>query len=158
MINPYRIIFVCLGNTCRSPMAEYIMRHLLKTAGLADKVRVSSAGCKAEGKPMSRDARKELERNKIPFDNHRSKLFTAQSYQQANCVIALDNGVIGKVSRKIGGDTEKKIRLFTDLDGRAFNVDDPFPDGDYRKTFKEIFIGCSALLKQSAFKENDYVK
>lgn len=148
MINPYRIIFICLGNTCRSPMAEYIMRHLLKTAGLADKVRVSSAGCKAEGKPMSRDARKELERNKIPFDNHRSKLFTAQSYQQANCVIALDNGVIGKVSRKIGGDTEKKIRLFTDAEGNSFSVANPFNTHNYSKAYSEIYLSCSELLKE----------
>ncbi|MBR6712508.1 MAG: metallophosphoesterase [Selenomonadaceae bacterium] len=143
----HRIIFVCYGNTCRSPMAEYIMRHLLKAAGLADKVRVDSAGCKSSGEPMNAGIRKELAKNNIPFDNRRSKVFTAQSYQQADCIIAMDGGIVGKIKRKVGGDPDKKIRLLIDADGSPLSVANPFNTHNYSKAYSEIYRGCVELLK-----------
>ena len=150
----YKIIFVCYGNTCRSPMAEYIMRHLLKEAGLADKVRVSSAGCKSSGEPMNAGIRKELARNNIPFDNHRSKVFTAQNYQQADCIIAMDGGIVGKIERKVGGDPDKKIRLLNDADGKPLSVSNPFNTHNYSKAYAEIYRGCVELLKTFGEGEN----
>ena len=144
------ILFVCSGNSCRSPMAKYIMRHLLKQNNLAEKIFVDSAGCNTRGGgSMSGKARDVLREKNIPFDKHVSKRFTAEEYGKFKCVIALDEYMLRSAKKISDGDPENKIRLFTDLDGRAFNVDDPFPDGDYRKTFEEIFIGCSALLKAS---------
>ena len=143
-----KIIFVCHGNTCRSVMAEYIMRHLLVKAGLAESVRVDSAGCKSKGgEPMSEGARRELAKNNIPFDNHRSKVFTAQTYQQADCIIAMDGGIVSKIERKVGGDPDKKIRLLTDADGSPLSIANPFNTHNYSKAYAEIYRGCSELLK-----------
>lgn len=146
------ILFVCSGNSCRSPMAKYIMRHLLKQNDLAEKIFVDSAGCNTHGGSfMSGRACEVLREKNIPFDKHISKRFTVQEYRKFKCIVALDEEMLLQAKKISGGYPENKIRLFTDLDGRAFNVDDPFPNGDYRKTFEEIFIGCSALLKQPLF-------
>ena len=142
------ILFVCSGNSCRSPMAKYIMRHLLKQNDLAEKIFVDSAGCNTRGGSfMSRKARDVLREKNIPFDKHISKRFTAEEYRKFKCIIALDEEMLLQAKEISGGDPDKKIRLFKDSKGRAFNVDDPFPNGDYRKAFEKIFIGCSTLLK-----------
>lgn len=142
------VLFVCSGNTCRSPMAKYIMRHLLAENGLAGKVVVDSAGCYAHGKRMANLARAVLTGNNILTDEHIPKSFTPQEYKKFQCVIALDREMLLQAKEISGGDPDKKIRLFTDANGKEMNVDDPWGTGDYRKAYREIFKGCSALLKE----------
>lgn len=143
------IIFVCSGNSCRSPMAKYAMRHLLAQNNLSEKIFVDSAGCKTRGGGrMSQRARDVLRRQKIPFDKHVSKPFTLQEYNKFKCVVALDE-VMLKLAKKIsGGDPDKKIRLLTDRDGNKLNVDDPFNTGNYQKAYEAIQIGCTALCEE----------
>ncbi len=143
------ILFVCAGNTCRSPMAKYIMRHLLDQKDLSGKVIVDSAGCGTRGgRNMSKDARNVLDEERIPRDAHVSKPFTPEDYDKFKCIIALDEYVLRKAKRIAKGDPEKKIRLFTDADGYRFIVEDPWGTGDYRKAYKEIRIGCSSLINE----------
>ena len=145
------IIFVCRGNTCRSAMAKYIMRDLLNAAGLADKIRVDSAGYRTSGGTSMREgARRELQKNRIAFDKHRSKPVTIENYRQADIVIALDAGVIGKIKKKIGNEPDNKIRLFNDADGNKLSIKNPFNTHNYSKAFAEIYRGCQALLKELA--------
>lgn len=147
------ILFVCSGNTCRSPMAKYIMRHLLDAAGLADKISVDSAGCNFNGTGgFSIEARRELMKKNIPFDLHVPKKFTKELYRNFKVVIALDADVF-KHSKKISdGDPAEKIRMLKDFGGKKINVDDPWCSGDYAKAYEEIFIGCSELLKELSTK------
>lgn len=143
------IIFVCAGNTCRSPMAKYIMRRLLAERNLSDKVFVDSAGCETRGgSSMAKKACDVLAENHIPFDKHISKQFTIQDYRKFKCIIALDEIVLQEAKSISKGDPDNKIRLFTDFDGNELDVDDPFPTGDYRKAYEVEYIGCSALLKK----------
>ncbi|MBR4903469.1 MAG: hypothetical protein IKZ53_02275 [Selenomonadaceae bacterium] len=143
----YKIIFVCRGNTCRSAMAKYIMRHLLDEAGI-DKVRVDSAGYNTSGgSPMREGARRELVKNKIPFDRHRSKPITLQIYEKSDCIIALDEIIFGKVKKKVGGDSDKKIRMLKDADGNNIIVKNPFNAHNYSLSYSKIFMGCMELLK-----------
>lgn len=144
------ILFVCSGNTCRSPMAKYIMRHLLAQNGLADKVIVDSAGCNTRGgSPMAKMAHKVLTENDIPKDIHLSKTFTLQEYEKFQCVVALDRDILLQAKKISRGDPDKKIRLFTDANGKEMIVDDPLGTGDsgYRRAYREIFKGCSSLVK-----------
>lgn len=143
------ILFVCSGNTCRSPMAKYIMRHLLNQNGLAEKIFVDSAGCNTRGgSSMSTGARKVLAKNKIPFDSHISKRFTIQEYDKFKCVIALDEEMLLQAKKISRGDPANKIRLFTDFDAHKLSVEDPYLTGDYEKAYAESELGCSALLKE----------
>ena len=101
---------------------------------------------------MSGRARGVLAANKIPFGNHTSKPFTPQEYAKFKCVVALDNDMLRMAKKISGGDPDNKIRLLTDFDGNAINVDDPLhadnPRKAYPATYNQIFQGCSALLKE----------
>ena len=144
------IIFVCAWNTCRSAMAQYIMQHLLDTAGLADKIHVDSAGCITEGgEPLGRRTRQILLDNGITVGNHISKSFTAQHYQTFDRVIALDKGVLRLLKKKFG-DRDNKISLLTDTDGKPLSVEDPGFKGEHAKAYAEILRGCQVLLKEIA--------
>lgn len=143
------IIFVCAGNTCRSPMAKYIMRNLLVQNGLADKIFVDSAGYTApNGGSMSTGARKTLRKHRIPFDKHASKPFSYQEYLDFKCVIALDENTLQIVKEISDDDPENKIRLFKDFNGNNFSVDDPFYTDNFERTYKEISDCCSTLLNE----------
>lgn len=143
------IIFVCAGNTCRSAMAKYIMRHLIAEAKLTVKILVDSAGCKTYGGSfMSVDACKALINNNIDFSRHVSKTFTIREYQNFKCVIALDRAVMEKAIAISQGDPDKKIRMFKDADGNEINVADPFGTDNYGKAYAEILRGCRELLKE----------
>lgn len=135
------IIFVCSGNTCRSPMAKYIMRHLLKKERPAQEFSVDSAGCNSDGGSfMSIGTFDELVNNNIPFQAHVSKPFTKREYENFKRVIALDSNVF-KCAKEISkGDPDNKIRLL--------EVEDPWITGDYHKAYEEIFKGCAALLNE----------
>ena len=137
------VIFVCAGNTCRSPMAKYIMRSLLRTARLDKKIHVESAGCFTNGGDfMSRGAREVLADNGVDFSRHVSKPFTKREYQNFRRVVAFDNVVMKKVVTISHGDPDNKIRLL--------NVEDPALDGDYRRAYKEIYRGCQELFNELA--------
>ncbi len=137
------VIFVCAGNTCRSPMAKYIMRNLLKMARLDKKILIDSAGCFTNGGDfMSKGAHEVLADNGIDFGRHLSKTFTEREYQNFRRVVALDNVVMKKAVAISHGDPDKKIRLLS--------VEDPALDGDYRRAYKEIYRGCQALLTELA--------
>ena len=147
------ILFVCSGNTCRSPMAKYIMRHLLKQNDLSEKFFIDSAGCNTRGGSfMSRRAREVLREKNIPFDKHISKRFTVQEYRKFKCIIALDEDMLLQAKEISGGDPDNKIRLFTDFDGRKIIVNDPFhadnPREAYLRAYEQIYLGCSSLIKQ----------
>lgn len=148
MNTPYKIIFVCEWNTCRSAMAEYIMRHLINSAGLADKIQVDSAGCITEGgEPIGRRTRKTLEDNGIKVDKHISKSFTRQHYKTFDCVIALEEKILRNMKDTFG-DPDNKIRLFKDENGNAISVEDPGFMGNHAEVYAKILRGCAALLKE----------
>lgn len=143
------ILFICSGNSCRSPMAKYIMRHLLAQRNLDGKISVDSAGCNArKGGAMSQRACEILHENKIPFDGHIFKRFSKVLYKKFKCIVALDSDMLQKAKEISGGDLDNKIRLFTDLDAHEFNVEDPLYTGNYRKAYEDIYRGCSTLLKE----------
>ena len=143
------IIFVCSGNTCRSPMAKYIMKHLLEEIDLSHLISVDSAGCDTEGgESLSPEARKELIKNHIPFDKHVSKKFTKELYEKFKVIVALDDEIFNHAAEISGGDLDKKIIRLKGPDGNKINVDDPWHTGDYSKAYSEIYSGCFILLKK----------
>ena len=143
------IIFICSGNSCRSPMAKYIMRHLLAKKSLSGKVVVDSAGCNTYGGGrLSSGAREMLTKYHIPFGDHISKPFNKQEYSKFKCVIALDEDMLRLAKKKSSGDPDNKIRLLTNFDEHELRVEDPFHTGDYEKAYAEIKLGCLALLKE----------
>lgn len=150
MNNPYKIIFVCEWNTCRSAMAKYIFKNLLKTHKQDDKIFTDSAGCRVRyPESIGRRTLATLQAQNIPLDeNHRSQPFTIQQYNDFDCVIALDNVTLKILKRISHGDPENKIHLFKDGDGNDISVADPGPASEHLKAFTEISLGCQNLFSE----------
>ena len=147
-------MFVCHGNICRSPMAELVMRHLLKENGLADKVQVSSCATSTEeiwngvGNPIYPPARRELARHGIAVDeNKRAVQLRRDDYEKYDLFIGMDDANIRNMHRILGGDPAGKIRKLLSYAGRDESVADPWYTGDFDSTFRDVWEGCNALLQ-----------
>ena len=142
-----KIIFVCFGNICRSPMAEFIMKNLVARAGLEKNFLIESAGCHPSvGTPISVDSAGELWKNNIPFTRRTSKLLLDSDYKKFDYLIGLDRSNVRDMKEICGGDPDKKIFLLMDFAGEHRDVDDPWYTGRYDIAYRDILIGCAALL------------
>lgn len=150
-----KIIFVCFGNICRSPMAEFVMKHLVAQGGLEKNFLIESAGCHPSiGTPMSDGTAKELKKNNIAFTRRTSKLLLADDYKKFDYLIGLDRSNVFDMKEICGGDPAKKIFLLMDFAGEHRDVDDPWYTDDYTASYRDILSGCSALLEFVLRKKN----
>lgn len=145
-----KINFVCYGNICRSPMAEFVMKNLVQKAGLSDKISVESSGCHATGyTQIASGTCFELTKNNVPVDVRRvSRKFTRADYQNCDYIIAMDSGNFLDLKDISGGDPDKKIFLMMEFAGEKRNVDDPYITDDYETAYKDISRACEFLLKR----------
>ena len=143
-----KIIFVCFGNICRSPMAEFVMKHLVARAGLEKNFQIESAGCHPSiGTPLSNGTAHELKKNNIPFTRRTSEQLNSWDYEHFDYLIGLDRSNVRDMKDICGGDPDKKIFLLMDFAGEHRDVDDPWYTDDYATTYKDCLIGCEALLE-----------
>ena len=144
-----KIIFVCFGNICRSPMAEFVMKHLVARAGLEKNFLIESAGCHPSvGTPMSEGTARELRKNNIPFTRRTSKLLLESDYKKFDYLIGLDRSNVWDMQDICGGDPDKKIFLLMEFAGENRDVADPWYTDDYAATYKDCLIGCEAFLEK----------
>ena len=149
VIDVTKIIFVCFGNICRSPMAEFVMKHLVARAGLEKDFVIESAGCHPSvGTPVSSGTVHELRRNKIPFTRRTSKQFTERDYKRFDYLIGLDGFNVRDMKESCGGDPDGKIFLLMEFAGDRRDVSDPWYTDDYETTYRDVLIGCEALLEK----------
>lgn len=144
-----KIIFVCFGNICRSPMAEFVMKHLVSRAGLEKNFVIESAGCHPSiGTPISDGTAHELKKNDVPFTRRTSKLLLASDYKKFDYLIGLDRSNVRDMKEICGGDPDNKIFLLMEFAGERRDVADPWYTDDYVETYKDCLIGCEALLEK----------
>lgn len=145
-----RILFVCLGNICRSPMAEYVMRDLARRAGLEDQVQVASAATSREelGNPVYPPARRKLAEHGIAFEGHAARQMTAADYDRFDLLIGMDQNNLRNMNRICGGDPQHKLRMLMDYTDRPGEVADPWYTGDFERTWQDVLAGCQGLLAQ----------
>ena len=143
-----RIIFVCHGNICRSPMAEYIMRHLVHQAGRDDEFVIASAATSTEeiGNPVYPPARRKLAEHGIPCDGHAARQLTRRDYDRYDLLIGMDQYNIRNMQRITGGDLEGKIHLLLEYAGSFGDVADPWYTDDFDATWRDCLKGCTGLL------------
>lgn len=145
-----RLLFVCHGNICRSPMAEYYMRDLAARAGLAERLCIASAATSAEeiGNPVYPPARRELARHGIPCVGHAARQLTKADYRDFDLLVGMDRANLRDMARICGGDPEGKLRLLLEGTGRPGDVADPWYTGDFAATWRDVEAGCGALLER----------
>ena len=148
-----KILFVCHGNICRSPMAEFIMKDLVKQAGLSDAFLIESAATSTEeiwngvGSPIYPPAQQQLRRHHVDFDrNKRARLLTKGDYSRYDLLIGMDERNRRNMVRLFSGDPEGKVCLLLDYSERPREVSDPWYTGDFDRAWADILEGCTSLL------------
>ena len=143
------ILFICHGNICRSPMAEFIMKDLTEKAGLSACIHCASAAVSREelGNDVYPPARRTLARHAVPCPPRAARQMTAADYDRFDLLIVMDRGNLRRARAICGGDPAEKIRLLLDYAGRpGQEVADPWYSGDFEEAFRDILAGCRGLL------------
>lgn len=159
-----KIMFVCHGNICRSPMAEFVFKRMVYDAGILDQFVISSSATSTEeihmhGSPVYPPARRELAKHGISCEGKFAVQITAADYKKYDYLILMDHNNLHNIQRIVGEDTEKKIWKLYDfapcaetspvtvpirLSGR--DISDPWYTGDFAQTYHDIELGCRGLL------------
>lgn len=144
------ILFVCHGNICRSPMAEFIMKDLIRKAGCEKEITVDSVAATTEeiGHDMYPPAKRILTKKSIPLTPRRARLITKEDYERADYIVCMDEENLYDLSRLSRSDPEKKVSLLLSWAGRRGEVADPWYTGDFEKTYDDLVEGCHALLEK----------
>ena len=145
----HKILFVCHGNICRSPMAEFVMKHLVEEHGLQDQFEIASAATSTEeiGNPVYPPARRKLAEHGIGCQGKTARQMTLEDYRYYDHIIVMDRNNIRNLKRLIGEDTEHKISLLMDYTPRPGEVADPWYTGDFEATWRDVLEGCEGLLR-----------
>ena len=144
-----KILFVCHGNICRSPMAEFVMKDLVQKAGLADHFYIESAATSTEeiGNEVYPPAKRKLAEHGIACKGKTARQMTRSDYQRFDLLIGMDDWNIRNMTRIAGGDPEGKIHKLLDYTARKGDVADPWYTGDFDATWRDVTEGCRELLK-----------
>ena len=143
------ILFVCHGNICRSPMAEFILKALVKAYGLEDLYYIESAGVSDEeyGNPIYPPAKRCLNQHGVWFDPRKTaREVTRADYVRFDRIIYMDYSNRRWLDRIFGGDPEGKVHSMMSYAGKSRDVADPWYTGDFERTFQDILEGCEAML------------
>lgn len=148
--NKIHILFICHGNICRSPMAEMVMKEMVRQKGLEAKFEISSMAATTEemGHDIYPPAKRALDAHHIPYTKRKAALITERDYRWADYIIAMDEENLDDLSRLTQGDREKKISRLLDWAGEARDVTDPWYTGNFEKTYEDIEKGCRAVLER----------
>lgn len=143
-----KILFVCLGNICRSTMAEYVMKYLVKEQGLEKRFQIDSAGTSDEetGNPVHHGTRRRLQQAGIPCGGHRARQMTAADYDRFDLLVGMEEANLRAMRRITGGDPAGKIHKLLEYTTHNRDIADPWYTGNFDATFDDVWEGCQALL------------
>ena len=139
MERTHRIMFVCHGNICRSPMAEFLLKDMIKKEGLADRFEI--------GNPVHQGTRKKLAQDHISAAGKYAVQLTKEDYEKYDLILGMDRANISNILRIIGSDPQEKVHRLLDFTELPRDIADPWYTGDFEITYAEIKAGCAALLK-----------
>ena len=143
-----KILFICHGNICRSPMAEFIFKYLVEQRGLSSEFYIASAATSTEeiGSRVHHGTAAILDRLGIDYSEKRARQMTKRDYQDYDMLIGMDDWNIRNMSRIAGGDPEGKLYLLMDFTDRPGEVADPWYTRNFEVTYRDVMDGCEGLL------------
>lgn len=145
-----RVLFVCHGNICRSPMAEFVLKYIVNKMGKADEFYIESCATSTEeiGNDIHRGTKEVLHRHNIPFSKRAARQITKSDYEKFDYIIGMDEYNIKNLKRMSGEDKDGKIYKLLDFTASPRDVADPWYTGDFDKTYTDIFNGCTAFVNK----------
>ena len=143
-----RILFICHGNICRSPMAEFVMKELVRRAGLTEDFLIESAATSREelGNDMHYGTRTKLREMGIPFTRRAARQITINDYDRYDYLVAMDDENLYYMNRCWGCDPKNKIRMLLSFAGKDRDIADPWYTGNFDQTYEDVLEGCTAFL------------
>ena len=145
MIN---IMFVCHGNICRSPMAEFILKDMVAQRKISHNFHIESSATSREeiGNDIHYGTKNKLKKVGVPFTPRKATQITKSDYDKYDFILCMDNNNIRNLSRIIPNDKDNKIKLLLDFSDNPRNIADPWYTGNFEDTYNDIIEGCEALL------------
>ncbi len=144
-----KILFICHGNICRSPMAEFVMKDLVKKAGLESQFYIASAATSTEeiGNPVYPPARRKLAEHGIGCAGKTARQLKKDDYEKYDLLIGMDRANLRNMHHICGGDFDGKMHLLMDYTDRPGDVADPWYTDDFETAWRDVLVGCQGLLE-----------
>lgn len=144
-----KVLFVCHGNICRSPMAEYLLKAMVEKNGIADQFFIASAATSTEeiGNPVHAGTQRVLRSIGISCEGKRAVQIRKYDYNSYDYIIGMEKVNVKNILKAVGSDPEGKIYRLLDFTDKPRDIDDPWYTGKFDDTYKEIYEGCIAFLK-----------
>lgn len=148
MNNIIKILFVCHGNICRSTMAEFVMKDMVKKRGMGDRFYIDSAATSTDeiGNGVHHGTVRKLREVGVPVGDHRARQITKKDYDDYDYIIGMDGQNLRNMRRMLPEDSEGKICLLLDFTSSPRDIADPWFTGDFDATYDDVLKGCTALL------------
>ena len=144
-----KVLFICHGNICRSPIAEYILKDLVSKRRIADQFYIASAATSYEeiGNPVYPPARAELAKHGIGCKGHAARKLVKKDWEDYDYLIAMEEYNLRNIRREFGDTMTKQVSLLLDYTNNPGDIDDPWYTGSFGKTYEEILTGCEGFLE-----------
>jgi Protein-tyrosine-phosphatase len=143
-----RVLFVCHGNICRSPMAEFVLKDMVERRGLADRFHIESAATTTDeiGNPVHPGTRRILAREGISCEGKTARQIAKADYDAFDVIIGMDDANMRSMERRFGGDPAGKLHKMMEFAGTDRDVADPWYTGDFETTYDDVRAGCTGLM------------